>query len=115
MISLQQLQQGLSRYVSLEMTSKMTGAQKWIFGAGAELYIGNMAKIFNALKNHPMVSALDVISENDQIDIDKIYNAILRQADQSPMTVDIPIVGAFTFNRGDVEALYNYIRESGGN
>lgn len=111
MVTLQQVQHGLSQFVSNELTSKMTGAQKWIFGAGAELYIGNIASIFDKLKAHPMVSALGVIDEQDQIDIDKLYQVVLKQADQSPMTIDIPMVGAFTFGRADVEALYRYIKE----
>lgn len=113
MVTLQQMQQGLSKYVANELTSKMSGAQKWIFGAGAELYIGNIAQIFNKLKSHPMVSALGVIDEQDQIDLDKLYTVLLHQADQSPMTIDIPMAGAFTFDRGDVEKLYNYIVRGG--
>ena len=109
MVTLQQVQHGLSQYVSNELTSKMSGAQKWIFGAGAELYIGNIANIFNKLKVHPMVSALGVIDEQDNIDIDKLYKVLLHQADQSPMTIDVPLAGAFTFNRSDVEKLYSYI------
>lgn len=114
MVTLQQVQQGLSHYVSHELLSKMTGAQKWIFGAGAELYIGNIASIFNKLKVHPMVSALGIIDENDQIDLDKLYNVVLHQADQGPMTIDIPMAGAFTFDRSDVEKLYGYITNRGG-
>lgn len=113
-ISIQQLQRGLSRYINLEMISKMTGAKRWVFGAAAEIYTGNIAKIINTLKANPMIAMLDVIDENDRIDIDKLYGAILRQADQGSITVDMPLVGAFTFGRGDVEALYNYIQESGG-
>lgn len=113
MVTLQQVQQGLSHYVTNELTSKMSGAQKWIFGAGAELYIGNIAQIFNKLKANPMVSALGVVDENDHIDIDKLYTVLLHQADQSPMTIDIPLAGAFTFDRGDVEKLYGYITGRG--
>ncbi len=113
MVTLQQMQQGLSKYVANELTSKMNGAQKWIFGAGAELYIGNIAQIFNKLKAHPMVSALGVIDEQDQIDLDKLYTVVLHQADHGPMTIDIPMAGAFTFDRSDVEKLYNYIVRGG--
>lgn len=109
MVTLNQIQQGLSRYVSNELTSKMTGAQKWIFGAGAELYLANIGGIFNTLKTHPMVKALGIIDEQDQVDIDKLYNALLHQADLGAMTVDIPMAGSFTFNRNDVENLYRYI------
>ena len=113
MVTLQQVQHGLSQYVSNELTSKMSGAQKWIFGAGAELYIGNIASIFNNLKMNPMVKALGVIDEQDQIDLDKLYQVVLKQADQGPMTIDIPMVGAFTFDRSDVEKIYQYIMNRG--
>lgn len=109
MVSLAQVQQGLSRYVENELTSKMTGAQKWIFGVGAELYLANISSIYNKLKVHPMVDALGIIDKQDQIDIDKLYNALLHQADLGAMTVDIPMAGSFTFNRNDVENLYRYI------
>lgn len=109
MVTLSQLQRGLSQYVSNELTSKMTGAQKWIFGAGAELYLANIGGIYNTLKTHPMVKALGIIDEQDQIDLDRLYNALLHQADTGAMTVDIPMAGSFTFNRGDVERLYQYI------
>ena len=109
MVNLNQVQQGLSRYIDNELTSKMTGAQKWIFGAGAELYLGNISSIYNKLKVHPMVDALGIIDENDQIDIDRLYSALLHQADKGSMTMDIPVIGAFTFNRSDVERMYQYI------
>lgn len=109
MVSLQQVQQGLSKFVEQELLPKMGGAQKWIFGAGAELYIGNIASVFNKLKMHPMVSGLGVIDEQDQIDIDKLYKVLLHQADHGPMTIDVPLAGAFTFDRNDVEKLYGYI------
>lgn len=109
MVNLQQVQRGLSRYVSNELTSKMTGAQKWIFGAGAELYLANIGEVFNKLKTNPMVAALGVIDESGNIDIDKVYTVFLHQADSGSMTVEIPMAGAFTFDRSDVEKIYQYI------
>ena len=56
-----------------------------------------------------MVKALGVISEDNMVDIEKIYRIMAQQADKSDIVCDIPLLGAVTFKREDVDKLYTYI------
>lgn len=110
MVTLAQVQAGLNRYIAQEFLSKMTGWQKWVFGASAAMLNSNITGIFNQLKGNNLVKMMGVIDENDNIDIDKLYAAFKEQARQSSVTFDLPVVGATTLNEGDVEKLYSFIK-----
>lgn len=110
MANLAQVQAGLNQYIAQEFLSKMTGWQKWVFGASAAMLNGNITNIFNQLKNSNIVKMMGVIDENDNIDIDKLYVAFKEQARQSSVTFNVPVIGATTFNESDVDKLYSFIK-----
>ena len=72
-VNVSQLQAGFTKYLDAEFLQKLTGVQKWIFGATAAMALGNFGSIYNKLKANPMVIMLDVIDENEYVDIDKLY------------------------------------------
>ena len=71
--------------------------------------LSRSGEIFNTLKNNPVVSAMGVIDEQDQIDIDAIYQEFAAQAQRGAVTFDVPLVGALTLTAADVDKLYRYI------
>lgn len=110
MVNLAQVQAGLNQYIAQEFLSKMTGWQKWVFGASAAMLNSNIANVFNQLKENGLVKMLGVIDQNDNIDLDKLYAAFKEQARQSSITFDLPVVGATTLNESDVDKLYSFIK-----
>lgn len=107
--NLAQVQRGVERYISAEFLSKLSGVQKWVIDAAAAMYLTNAPAIFNSLKGNPLVSALDIVDEQDHIDVDKLYKHFKAAASKGPATMTIPILGAVTLNENDVDKLYNYI------
>ena len=109
MVTLAQVQAGVEKYLEIEILSKIPGWQKWVLGAAASRMLSRSGEIFNTLKNNPVVSAMGVIDEQDQIDIDAVYREFSKQAQRGAITFDIPLMGALTVNSSDIDRLYNYI------
>ena len=113
MVNLNQIQNGIVKYLDSEITPKINGWQKWVFGALASTALAKTTNIFNALKQNEFVKMLEIIDENDMIDIDTLYREFFKQAQKGPVTFDVPMVGALTLNTADVEKIYRYIMEGG--
>lgn len=113
MVTLNQVQNGVVKYIDNELIPNINGWQKWVFGALASTAMLKTTNIFNALKENPLVKMLEIIDENDNIDIDTIYREFMKQAQKGAVTFDVPMIGAMTLNHTDVEKLYRYIKEGG--
>ena len=111
MVTLNQVQNGIVRYLDNEICPMLSGWKKWTFGAMASLWMSNATNIFQKAKENTVVQMLGVIDEHDMIDIDKLYREFHAQAQKGATTFDIPIIGALTIGSGDVERLYRYIVE----
>lgn len=109
MVTLAQVQAGVEKYLETEILSKIPDWRKWLLGAGASRMLSRSTEIFNQLKTNPVVSAMGVIDEQDQIDIDAIYREFSKQAQRGAITFDVPLVGPLTLGAGDVDQLYRYI------
>lgn len=112
MVNLGQVQAGVSRYLDTEIVSKMTGWQKWTFGALGTIAVARTTELFKSIKANPAVAMLGVIDDNDGIDLDTLYKEFKKQAQAGPITVDIPVIGALTLNETDVDKIYTYIQNS---
>lgn len=109
MIQIDQIQRGAAKYIEDEMISRLTGWQKWVIGSAAALALSRTGEIFNTLSANEAVKLLGVIGEDNAIDIDKLYAVFKEQAKKSPVTFDVPLIGAVTLTEADVDKLYNYI------
>jgi hypothetical protein len=43
------------------------------------------------------------------VDVEAVYTEALRMAQKGSATVNVPMLGAITFGKSDVESLYRYI------
>lgn len=109
MVTLNQIVNGIIEYADAEFVSKLHDWRKWVVGGAIGLAVGNAPQIFETLRSNAMVKALGVISEDNMVDIEKIYRIMAQQADKSDIVCDIPLLGAVTFKREDVDKLYTYI------
>lgn len=109
MVSIEQVKNGVARYVDDELVSKMNGLNRWIVGGVAGIAITKAEAIFKHMKEMPFIKMLDIVDENDLIDIDVIYREFLRQARKGEAVINIPFIGETKFNEHDVELLYKHI------
>lgn len=111
MVSLANFQNGIVKYIDRELLPKLSGWQKWAFGALSGMWVSNITNTFNKLKQNALVSSLGVIDDHDMIDIDKLYGEFHKQAEKGAVTIQIPGIGPLTLDQSDVEKLYQYILE----
>lgn len=109
MVTTNQIQNGLARYIDTEIVSKMTGWQRWVFGAGSGLALSNLNNIMAKWQDNEVVKMLGVIGEDGSVDVPRIYQEVKRQSVKGPITFNVPGMGSITLNDSDVDKLYNMI------
>lgn len=110
MISTQQLVSGIINYADAEIIPKLSGVKRY----GSAVYLALAAKnaqaTIPAYLNSPAIKLLGVCDEHGNIDLDKIHAAAIQAFKDDKMTVEVPVIGAFTFTRDDVDRLCETIR-----
>lgn len=109
MVTLAQVQNGISRYIESEFLNKLGGWQKWVFGAGATLAMRDLPNTFEKLRQNELVKMMNVIDDAGNIDIDALYANFKDQARKGPITFDVPLIGAVTLNEADVDKIYQSV------
>lgn len=111
MVHYSQVVAGIAGYLDEEMVSKVAGTPKaWIMGAVIGLASTRAEPLVRQLSSNPMVVAMGLV-DGENIDVDAIYGELIKQAKRGSMTMQIPMMGAVTFNVSDVEKLYRHIKE----
>lgn len=111
MVRIQSIQNGALKFIDNELLPKMQGWKKWTFGAAASLWLSNLPNVFQKIKENSFVGSLGIIDESGMINIEKLYAEFYKQAERTPVTFDIPVIGQITLDKTDVEKLYAYIKE----
>lgn len=111
MVTLNQVQNGIVRYIDVEMLPKMDGWKKWVFGAAAGIAVTRAESIFEGLRHNSLVSALGVIDEHGHIDIDTLHREFAKQAQRGPTAIDMGPLGMYSMDRRDVDLIAQFIRE----
>ena len=108
MVNTIKVQNGIIRYIDTEIISKVDGWQKWALGAFASLKLQQMPLLIeNIKKMFP-----DVIDKDNLIDIDMLHQEFAKQADKSAVTFEVPLIGALTLTRADVDKIYRCILDA---
>lgn len=110
MYHLNQVISGIHSYAESEIIQKVNGWQKWVIATGISLILDKATHIFNSLKSNEIVKMLELISEDDEIDVDSIYRELKKQAEKGDMIIDLPLIGTMTFTTTDVDKLYHSIQ-----
>lgn len=110
MVTLQQIQRGLCKYIDTELLSQMSGLKKIGLGAYMALASNNLATLAANYIEHPAVKVLEITDPQGNVDIDKVYNVITPMFDAGAKhSVNLPIIGPVIIDRTDVDKLHRYI------
>lgn len=109
MVTMDQVKRGAARYLDEEFTGKLNGWRKWAVGAGGAMMLENLDTVFATAKENPAVRVLGVLDEAGNVNIDRVYSYVLREAQKGPVTFTAPVIGPVTLNERDVEKLYTCI------
>lgn len=112
MATIQQVKNGLVKYIDNDMLPHLSGFKKIGLGIYTALAAENVANIVMKYKDHPAISVLGII-DGSNVDVDKLYNAVYPMFNNGQkQIIDIPVIGEYVVDSTDIEKLYKYIKES---
>lgn len=110
-VTIDQAMRGAMRYADNEVIPHLPGGKG--IGAGIMLALimeGSREKIL-ALREHPAVKLMQIMDEQGNIDLDRLYNAA-RPKFENKLSVSVPFIGELKFDQNDVDKLYKCIQEA---
>lgn len=106
MVNVQQVQNGIVKYVETELASKAVGFNKFAMYFILPKIPNKVTKLIDEYRHNPL--AEDFFDENGNLKLDEIYNAAKSAISRSGQFTVYNII----FNESDVDKLYNYIKET---
>lgn len=110
-VTIDQAMRGAVRFADNEIIPHLPGGKG--IGAGIALALimdGGRSSIL-ALREHPAVKLMQIMDEQGNIDLDRLYNAA-RPKFENKLSVSVPFIGELKFDQNDVDKLYKYIQEA---
>ena len=100
MVPVQQVINGLSRFIDSEVVANMAGWQKIAVSTAAGLAISRMM---------PQIEALPLgLYKDGAVDVEAIYSEV-RKHWSAPVPVQIPLIGTLTLTSANIDTLYSLI------
>ena len=112
MVTLDNVVNGVIKYIDTEIMPHLSGAKKIGLTAYVGLAVPNANAMFEKYSKNTAIDILNVIDEENNIDIDKIYRAIIPMLqDGHKELIKIPLITGFKIDKNDIEMIYKYITE----
>ena len=111
MVTIDQAMRGAAKFADNEIIPHLPTGKG--IGAGIALALimdGGRSRIL-ALRDHPAVKLMQIMDEQGNIDLDRLYNAA-RPKFENKLSVSVPFIGELKFDQNDVDKLYKYIQEA---
>ena len=113
MVTTEQIERGFARWLDNELMPHFpaNGWKKVIAGTAASIMIKRGGTMITALAENPIVKALEV-AKDGMFDIEILRDEMKSNMSATGLKIDIPIVGAITLNKGDIDIIAQYIMEA---
>lgn len=112
MVTMEQFKLGAINYIEAELLPLMTGWKRIAAATYVALAADNVEEMLMKAKDNPMVSILGVFDDKGMINEDRLHKALYTQMSASgDITVPIPVIGEFNFNKSDVDKLMQHIKK----
>ena len=101
-VTIDQAMRGAVRFADNEIIPHLPGGKG--IGAGIALALimdGGRSRIL-ALREHPAVKLMQIMDEQGNIDLDRLYNAA-RPKFENKLSVSVPFIGELKFDQNDVD------------
>lgn len=104
---------GLAKYINSEFVAHLDGLKKWAVIGAASLAVGKVEAVGAAIQKSQIARSFGVIGEDGSIDIEVLKACLDAAADSAgPVVQQIPLLGPVTFNKEDIQKIYDYIKNS---
>lgn len=113
MKSINQIRNGVMKYVEYDMLPGQTGLLRVMIKGIANLYAGKAETIIQELGQNKAIEMLHVI-DGEMVDIERLYDAFAPEI-TGIMEIPLPAIlkeRAITFDREEIDKLYNRIMEA---
>lgn len=105
-VTAQQIQRGVSKYIETELARKATGITKFGIYFMMPRISQNTIDYINKFQDNPLFKGM--FDESGNIELDEVYNCA-KQAIQKSGQVE---AYGFIFKEDDIDKLYNYIKNN---
>lgn len=106
-MKLADIELGTAEYIQQEIASKATGPLKFLIYTGTFLGASMLEK--NVQKYSGLLKQMEVLNDQGDIDIDKLYNAAKQGIQKSGSFEYKGII----FSENDIDKLYSFIKRRG--
>jgi hypothetical protein len=103
-VNTDQIQMGVTNFMENELGKKATGVNKFFVYMAMPLVNKKVSQYLNDFSSNALTK--DFFDENNNVDIDKIYNMAKTAIQKSGQFTYYGII----FNESDIDKLYTYIR-----
>lgn len=111
MIAMTSAINGIKKYIYTDMLPHLPTIKQILLGGYIELAQGNAMNAALKLRDHPAISILGVFDESGNVDETRLYT-VLFDIFSEKRTIDIPMIGTYTFSRSDVDKLFDFMRSA---
>lgn len=106
-----QVKEGIIEYAQTEIINKAEGPMKFVLYTGIALLTPKLDEMYEQYKHNPVIKALGIVKDNDEIDMPVLYRAMKEAIRKVERFEYMGII----FNEQDVDILYrNIVRHQGG-
>lgn len=117
MVSIDQIEKGIASYLDTELMPNLpqNGIQKLIAGTAISLAIKNLGPTIMGYQDNQFVKMLHIMDNEGNVDIDTLKTELKKNMPEEGISVEVPVLGAMRFRKGDIDILYNHITGGGFN
>lgn len=112
MVKFEKVLDGAAKFMDKELFPGMNDWQEVLARIAVGRIFENREVIKQSLVNNGIVRTFGVIDEDGNVDIERLATDFKEQIQKkNKISVDVPLLGSITIRPGDVDKLYNFIRE----
>ena len=111
-VTIDQAMRGILRFFDTVASPHMDEVRSFVAGVGLSLLADGSKEQLLVLRDNPWVKAMQIMDEQGDIDIDRLYNKARPRLDGRKLPIKIPFIGKLTFVAEDIDNLYKYIQEA---
>ncbi|WP_298730450.1 hypothetical protein [uncultured Subdoligranulum sp.] len=107
MATIEQVKNGISRYLDQELMPNLSDEKPILFAVGAfsALLLNNVDKAILKYGESPVVKMTGIIDDNQNIDVDALAEVAKQSMKKYAFSLDDFLVGKFSFLRGHVNTI----------
>ena len=113
MMEFERVIDGILRYINSELLTGMNDWQEMIARIAISRMIGDTSKLKETMVGNAYVRTFGIMDKDGNVDVEGLIKDIRKQIERKgKISLDIPLMGRFTFHPEDVDRLHEKILEA---